>query len=214
MEGAILAKTMCTVETARVAAGLPPHLACTLTAMPSRIDHSLTRQLTSNISMPRLHEILLRSKFGAVEGCPPQRGHASGTPFPCPLCGHAITNGDVSGRLHGAQWTNHGLHECTHPKFESARTRVQSTLTEWWNGYDDSLTPVIWSVDQVWDDDAVLPVDLRGYVHAGTRDLLLSVGLSLSDMTDMFQTIALEIRDMITLLDCKLTTFQVGSAEE
>ena len=51
-------------------------------------------------------------------------------------------------------------------------------------------------------------------MHAGTRDLLLSVGLSLSDMTDMFQTIALEIRDMITLLDCKLTTFQVGSAEE
>ena len=66
----------------------------------------------------------------------------------------------------------------------------------------------------VWDDDAVLPVDLRGYVHTGTRDLLLSVGLSLSDMTDMFQTIALEIRDMITLLDCKPTAFQVGSAEE
>merc|ERR1712054_215841 len=121
-----LKTTMCTLEDKTAKAGIQPHLKPSLL---SDLKHTGWTQAISTYQSltPQMQEILFRLKFGAVRGTPSSTGHRKGTPLPCPRCGNNIKHAELDHKLHGNQWVDHALHECTHHAHIAAREEIRAT---------------------------------------------------------------------------------------
>ena len=145
-----------------------------------------------------MQEILFRLKFGAVRGTPSSTGHRKGTPLPCPRCGNNIKHAELDYKLHGNQWVDHALHECTHHAHIAATEEIRATYAAALSTRLDvgqsapkvtvrSLTMPLdhaaasLAGNQSGDGNAI-QLDLRGFIQSDMPTLAKKLGLSQRDL--------------------------------
>ena len=201
---------------AKADAKVAPHLKPSL--LSSRKHSGWSQRLSTHKHLePRVQELFLRSKFGAIKGTPMNlRKHSEGEPFTCPLCKTSILNTEPTPKLHGHQWTDHALHHCDATGFKTARKAVQDALST-------KLTEIVTGGGEVdmrvhitsltertraenTSQQPALPVndvvvDLRGYLPADFSDTANLIGLTLDDLTGMFNAARRQLQDLMKLVD-------------
>ena len=211
-----LKTTMCALEDEAAKVGIAPHLQLSLL---SDLKHTgWTQAIATHQSLdPAMQELLFRLKFGAVKGTPSSAGHKPGQPLPCPWCRSNIKHADMVGRLHGHQWADHALHECTHPGFtkarETVRTKYAAELSKRVpanksipnvNVKSLTATPAtdpaarLPAGDQSNNENDIL-LDLRGYVQTDMPALAKRVGLSQHDFANALTATCRELQTFVKI---------------
>ena len=209
-----------TLEDAAAKAGatMAPHLRPSL--LSSRKDSGWSQRLSANKHLdPAVQELLFRFKFGAVKGTPVLQAPRAGDPIKCPYCCTDIVNSMLDTKLHGHQWTDHALHHCSRPELVTARRAVQEALSDKFteiiaNKNDGHMQVQLTSLTEIVQADgspspiqpASLPVnelviDLRGYFPSNFTDSTQLIGLSLEDLTKMFNAARKPLQNIMKLID-------------
>ena len=132
----------------------------------------------------------------------------------------SILNTEHTPKLHGHQWTDHALHHCDATGFKTARKAVQdalsrkltqtvmhgrrglgevdmrvhiTSLTERTRAENTSQQPALPVNDVI--------VNLRGYLPADFSDTANLIGLTLDDLTGMFNAARRQLQDLMKLVD-------------
>ena len=205
-----LTKTMNQLQVARKAAELPSYLAELLTS--DCVCHSWTRRLTKSKKLtPELFEMLIRLKFGAVEGCPKPTGHVQGTLYQCPLCDQSIDGSDLDPKhLHGAQWAQHCIYDCDHPEFTQIRSTIQDSLTTWSESHDLpdillqavelDIDPLLFDPEEI-DEDSPIPLDIRGLLRSNFKWHAKLHGIAPHELAGLFNSLTWGLRSLMKLLN-------------